>query len=404
MRFILFFLLFVSLFFAYTDPPFESVKSNNTDAIFGLRSKLISLGPLNEPEMSDPVIYANAKPIAVIPSVDDRVSSNKAPQVIWAWAENHADTIIDEWDDDGCENRIELNFQNFSILGTMSFSFKNNTKYTSFNENNDESSFLLNIPFTENELSKGNGSDLLNITISGEFTFSYIRDEHYSWPDGNGSCETDDESKFKTFKKYFSSSISYKVESGNVSFFLLAPVLREQWYRNNKFNTIAFSKRKFYKANITLNGEPISYAYLYSFDVYKDEYGIRHITSVENKSGNIETYEGLLNTSVNSLQKSDEPQLYAYMFNSSYGGVGWNTLKIKIDDHFTDSYFNEENILSRKLSFDGKTTEDGESYMEEDVYVRPSLLFMSDELKPVVASIGLLGVLILVVLNRTRIR
>jgi len=403
MRFILFLLLFVSLFFAYTDPPFDSVKSNNTDAILSLRSKLVSLGPLNEPDMLDPVIYANAKPIMILPSVDNRISSKTSPQVLWGWAESHADTIVDEWDDGGCSNRVELAFQNFSILGTISFSFNNSTKYTSFNENNDESSFLLNIPFSEYELSKGNGSDLLNITISGEFSFRYLRDEHYSWPDGNGSCESDDETETRTFVKPFSSFLSYEVESGNVSFFLISPVLREQWYKNNKFNTIAFSKRKFYKANLTLNNEPIAYAYLYSFNVYKDEYGMRHITSVKNKSGNIETYEGILNTSVDSLQESGEPQTYAYMFNSSYKGIGWNSLELKIEDHFTDSYYEEEDILSRRLSFDGKTTEEGESYEEGDP-VRPSVSFFSDELNPVIASIGLLGVLILVVLNRTRLR
>jgi len=401
MRFIIFLLLIFSLLSAYDSPPFYEVETHNQASISSIRSTLISAGPLNEPDTSDPIIYANAKPITLDPSVDNRISSSQPPKLLWTWAENHADTVIEEWEDDGCNNDIELNFASYTLNGTISFTFRNITKYTSFDEGSDESSFFLTVPFTSSELDQTNGSNFLEIEINGVFNFMYDKDEHYSWRDENDTCESDDYHGNETFVKSFSSKITYLVEGGNLTFFLNSPALREQWYKNNKFDTIVLSKRKLYKANVLLNGEKVSNSQFYSFSVSEDEYEIQHIDSTESKSGNMDSKESLISKTP-PIQKDDIPQKYAYSFDSSYSGEGWNSVSLLVYDHFENSYKWNEDILSRKLSFDGNTTEEGEPYDKEDETVRPSIPFNIDEINPIIASIGILGVFIIIILNRRK--
>ena len=407
MKFVFSLIIILGLSFAlFSDPPIANMTELNNAALSGLQNNYLAQLPKSSPTIINPIEAADAKLIKLDPSIDNFISADKIPKIIWVWAEKHADEVNQPGDLQKCVDGANLRFKSKTFSPVLTVSFRSVNK-TIVNPNR----FDVDIPFSNKELNMASAYDNISVSLSGQFNFAYYKTTlHYRYlpcseQGSKGICVPSCdlysiEDSIVNFSRKFYSSINYTVEGGKTLFFLLAPVLREQWYKNNKFNNLAFSNRVFYKARAKLNDEEIGMASIYTFDLSSDNLGIYYIRTFNLSNNNsimLKESDGLFFPK--PLEKQNDSFAYLYQINSTYSAIGKNNLSIVLFDRFLNSFEHDEEIASRALSAEGNKVESSDIIAEQDK-VRPSLPYKQDNLSSAIIGIGSIAILVFIVLKK----
>ena len=148
-------------------------------------------------------------------------------------------------------------------------------------------------------------------------------------------------------------------------------MLGEQWYQNNHFDTLIFSRKSIYKAEISMDGNKTAYARIYNFTLMMDPMGAAHIA--------VEREDDFRNASMGNYElaywatpvvKGNNPFSHLYEVNHTYEAWGPHLLRVEATDFFRGTHGYSREILSRKLTAEG-VSETGEPAGSGEYY-RPS--------------------------------
>ncbi|MGC8899124.1 MAG: hypothetical protein ACP5JC_02910 [Candidatus Micrarchaeia archaeon] len=389
----------LSLFFAfvfsssYEDPPIPEVLSHNQQAAQSLVD-YIPPGQEGIPTYEEPVSYASMKLLTIDPSVDDRVAAEDVHFLLWTWGEHHGDNL-NKYVGGGCNGHQNENILKMSgnpkVSGNISFDFKGKTEVVEI----DPDKTRVEVPFSPSELSKTNGHSKLKATLEGQISFPYTlkkirwHEECETDEEGNEDCDCEKDvfTEDATVVREFYSSISYTVEGGNVLFFTFEPPIREQWFQNNHFNTLIFSKRKFYRFVFYIDGQEYGRRQLYTFDTYDDVYGIWYIVSEKNEYGDGESEERYEDTKPYLIEET--PETFCYIYRSDfphYASFGPKIISTESYDHFLRTYKHEKYIAHRENTA-------GNFY--GDAFYRPSVSYDYGRINMMYIAFPLLLVILL---------
>ncbi|NYZ76802.1 hypothetical protein H0O02_00635 [Candidatus Micrarchaeota archaeon] len=238
-------------------------------------------------------------------------------------------------------------------------------------------------------MENSSGMENLTVILNGTATFVYGVDDRV--PAGM-SCI----SRYGVVSQsmHFTENATYPVEGKNKLLFTTAPLLNEQWFRNNRFDNIVLSQSRIYEAGIYRNGELAGNFTLYSFNITTNEFGLSEIVSIPmNDSGN---FIGVVNVTPVQLQESSNAHAFLYKFSYGYEGMGRNELTLAVKDFFGGGQNITQNITSRQLSYDSNRTETGSAY--DAATARTSASFSIGSLRLIEIGLGMLGVLIMLLL------
>ena len=363
------FLLFLvfSVCAALENPPLDEVAQYNRAIAPSLMgTSALTVGDLTKDNPS----RVNMTIVAVIPSVDGRIPP-EADEVLWAWNEENADgRTITEEDSHGCTDRYMFTLINQTENVEISFSFRNHTVKTE----PETTEAVLEIPLERELLETANGTENLTIELEWDYWYHYeVIVSNSGWVcDGeNCSCEDQGSMPPQQWELHTIGNVSrqYIVEPGNASFFLVRPALGEQWYRNNHFDTLVFSRKSIYKAEISRDGNETAYARIYNFSVMEDPMGAWHIFSEESdefSNASMENYE-VSYWATTVVKEGEGPFSHLYEVNHTYSGWGPNTMEITVTDFFGGNHTYSRKILSRKLTRGGMS-ETGEPEGSAEYY------------------------------------
>lgn len=359
------FLLSFNFAFAYANPPHNEVFTNNSINFNSIRAGYGQVIWNENPTVDSPVIYSTVKLFGIYPQVDDHIFEDGNTTIFWDYKVKYVDTITgkNSMSDYRCsDGQSTLNYLNYTFSPSLNLTYNNQTSV--IYPDGVISPLVMN-------LQGGDGNESLNLSINGEYRFYYDRTDYYLryvclGYDSEGTCTTTgcfgitERRTYEVLKKVSDSS-SYIVEKPQYIQFLSKPVLAEQWYKNNLFNNILFSQRRFYKAQIKLNGANITNLSFYSFDIAKDRFGMLYINSSYNYSA--QNGEGTYyNSSIMPyyLERQNNSFAYIYLLNSSYNCQGSNELTLNLFDTFSNNFSLSNNILSRRVAYGNITQEGGE--------------------------------------------
>ncbi|MFH2105875.1 MAG: hypothetical protein ABII22_01330 [Candidatus Micrarchaeota archaeon] len=388
-------LLAITLIFStYEIPPLNEVELNNLNVLVGASAKYTAMQNNSE----GPVYFANATMLAIDPSIDSRISYSQVPDVLWTFASGYDEEYHDETPSkDGyyCFGKVDktnLELADYNVQTIAKFVFKNITKTIENPE------FYFTIPFNTNELAASE-KDTIQISINVQFAFIYDRKrevwEPQSFGEGVVGCglqPTPDDQISMTRDVAINST--YQVEGESTEHFLVAPVLREQWFRNNRFDSIFFTNREIYSSQVKLNNETIKEWKFHLFDIESDSLGMQRIISLETMNqtnGAKENHENV--TIPKGLLRGSKTFGYAYEINSTYPGIGDNLLEVEIMDEFGNILTHSEIIRSRMLSYNGNTSETGAVNGQN---MRKGIGYEEEKTKITYIEFGMIGILLIV--------
>jgi hypothetical protein len=410
---ILFQLLTLSgfLFSLYSDPPLAEVTGHNS----AVAQSLLGFVPPGatgfdnctlEENPSDlagrgAIRYIAIQALALSPAVDDRVSAVSPPSLIWGVGASAYGNVVWETTLSGTTCTSHAEFTGFSRNADVDFSFMD-TNATSFAGSSNPFPLPGDIV---SALDNADANSTLNVTMRGRAIFTYDLEVNsvVCTPFTGCTCERNSlASGLKNVTFNCGNTLSYKVEGGPVLPVLVRPALKEQWFRDNNFDSLLLTKRKLYKAEVLLGNGSIGNASLYQFNVTTDAYNLEHIVSIGNysTSGPISVREIEVDTVPTGFEQSNDSFAYVYEINSSYEAIGWNNLTFAGKDHFGNSLSFQNEILSRQLSFAGNVSEETGTPVTGET-VRPSA--PPQQSRPyniILVSGGVIGLLLVIVLYR----
>ncbi|MBD3397860.1 hypothetical protein GF412_01780 [Candidatus Micrarchaeota archaeon] len=355
-------LLVLSVCIGLEDPPVDDVVQHNQGISASMaRNPALTTGELTR---QDPA-RVNMSIVTVLPCVDSRIPED-AEELLWGWNENNADGMhLTEEDPDGCTDRYNPTLINHTEQATIAFEFRGERRESALNMNDG----IADIPFSPEELSESNGTENLTVTIEWNFWY-YFEVVVTNNVMKNGSCESQVGTPLEYWDIYIigNTSKEFIVEPGEASFFLARPVLGEQWYKNNHFDTLVFSRKGIYKAEISMDGEETAYARIYEFTVMEDPLGAWHITANKTedfRNASMGNHE--ISYWANPVVKENNSFSHLYEINHSYGAWGPRNMSITVTDFFTGEHRYSREILSRKLT-KGGMSETGEPAGNEGHY------------------------------------
>lgn len=396
-RRIFLFSLFFSFIFsgAYEDPPISEVLAHNQQVAPALVD-YIPPGQEGVPTFEEPVSYASMKLLTIDPSVDERIAAEDMHFLIWTWGEHHGERFEKEVAG-GCDGHDNEDIKKAKgepkVSGNITFSFMGKRKSVEINPEET----IVEVPFSPNELWKTNGHSELRATLEGRIEFPY-ETEHVRWHE---ECDSDDEGNEdcdcektttrsnSTVVREFHSSIAYIVEGGNVLFFTFQPPINEQWYVNNHFNNLIFSKRKFYRFVFYIDGVEHGRRQLYTFDTYDDVYGVLYIESEKNEYGDGESEETWYKENVKPYLIEEFPETFCYIYRSDfphYGSFGPKIISTEAYDHFLRAYKYDRFIAHRENTA-------GNFY--GDAFYRPSVSYEYGKINMIYVAFPLLLVILI---------
>jgi hypothetical protein len=280
-----------------------------------------------------------------------------------------------DFDNDGCAEYE--NFTSVVYAYNVTFRFGNLSVVLSYNGT------AVVVPQSVfNAMKNSSGAEQLNVSINCTIKFVYDLNDP-----GNPGCN--DHYYYINRSISFSTSRNFTVFGVNKLYFLRAPVLREQWFRDNRFDTIILSQSPLYHAGIWFNGNLTRNLTLRTFSITTGQYGIQ--TMVSNLTSPDGWSERINLTTPILLESYPHSFAYAYEFNYSYEGLGRNNLSITVNDSFLGSARYDESLLSRMLSYNGASTENGSP--ASSVPSRPSAVFSPDSMSSFKLALGFLALL-----------
>ena len=377
----IFLLLIIPMLFACPFPPIDDVESYNLQIAEGL-ADYVPEG-VGNPNSENPVTYSEGKLLGVFPSVDDRISVEEENTLIWTWGTKFLRSGYSDPDEDGCRDYFIL--MNYTIEPKITFEYNGERRVSYSKESR------ISIPFSQSELNTENAEKML-ITLDWHTKFNYTVDDYIPYCSGNSSCYCKfGKTTVKVYETSMVNNISYYVEGGNPLFFMNKPLLKEQWYNNNHFDNVILSRRRIHSAEVMLNGEKFGDVCFYDYYIGVNEMNFSLLRVYSNYSyynSNLSAHMSLANTTPNVLMEVNESFIYAYQFNSTYDGIGWNNLSLKVYDQFYQEFESGSEILSRMIGY-------GDVGSNEDY--RGNTLFKLDELNPYVTSGSILVFLIIII-------
>ncbi len=241
-------------------------------------------------------------------------------------------------------------------------------------------------PSLEETMENASGLKNLSINLGGKIRLWYVLNDRRPYRFGLGCGD----GLVNTSKLVFhiNDTREYRVEGGDKLFFLEAPVLREQWFRSNKFEMGVFSQSRLYEAEISLNKERICHFNDVDFELFTNRRGIQSIRTTGKHP--------IANYTATPLSRNNNTLGYYYLFSCRYEGLGKNNLSIDICDYYGYGASSNESILSRRLSYGNKTDELGMPVKPS--ITRPSAVVGKDSLGLITISAGMLGMLIILLL------
>lgn len=398
MRAILIFMLALSLSFAYTDPPHALVQSHN-DA---LAPSLLPSSCLNRINTSyeKPIACAEAELVAVYPSVDERLSSERASKALWRYAAEHSDqskTVTDEY---GCKSYYHKTFESFSLSSNLTLKWRNST-YMLENITADPVELPASVL---QEAEGGNITLILDTEMVFEYSFDKTVGQHVCVNDSCYCQETSYPSETIPLPRSITSNRTYEVEGGSLLHFLSKPVLREQWASDASFEDLVFSDRKFYRALLSRGNETLAQADFYAFNITNDSFGAWSINSSPvSDFVNMSEAENRIDAIPKAVEAGSKSFFYVYVFDASPQGLGWQNVSINLTDDFSNNFSKQFAFANRLLTFANSTAEDGSANISNASVFRPSLA-AEEEIHPpmTLAYLGILGMVIFlaIVFNR----
>jgi hypothetical protein len=398
-------------FSIYSDPPTKNTSSHNLNAAKSLNDRFdpeyavngtiavefrgtdINWAPVYR-DFDLPLIRASAKLISIEPSIDN-VISGENPFLIFSWGGEADEMEAKEWEklpglmgDDCVEFQVASNVSKYALV---KFAYGNLSQTINTTEN------VVPIPKSILQaMENTSGDDKLNISLNAVFNFTYTLDDRIPTHDG---CKKNLVNFSSIIHVY--DQINQTSSGDKTLFFLRTPLLNEQWFRNNHFDTLVFSNSRLYKAQIRENGKPVKNISLYSFNITTDEYLLQRIVSIpDNKSSNDAAQHNVLNYPT-PLSIDDSGFFYLYEFNHTYEGIGENLLEIEVVSFFGSKSTFSQNINSRVLTHSGNISELG-TYNESSA--RESKDFEDSNLQPVIVSFGIIGLFLLLLLTKRMIK
>ncbi len=255
------------------------------------------------------------------------------------------------------------------------------------------SSTYLEIPGpVMDEIRNASGAENLSVNISGNVTFIYrINDRVFEYNDCSDNYTNISGSIPISINSTFLVGGSEKL------FFLKAPILREQWYRNNRFDMVALSQCPLYRAEIWLNNVSATNMTIREFGLLSDEFGFMKMVSNLSPASGFAEYGGAVANPL-PLEARNNSFAFAYSFNFTYPGLGENNLSIIVHDSSGNGSQYNDTLASRMLSYDSQYTENGGKAANGSY--RPSTGFSRGSLTHLEIGLGLVGlVLVLAFLN-----
>lgn len=377
----------------YISPPFSIVAANNSAALAGIQASYLNSLVFGTPSFIDPFESAGGAIVAAFPSVDGRISAGNQTKILWVWAESHADSVKETNAADGCNDQID--FLSSSVSGTMEFKFRNMTRVVAI----DASQFEIPVPFSSDELTSMDYRDSLIVSLHANVLLDYewkVREEVCSG--ASCYCSTVD-TETRQFSRVAVSSANMTVESGTPLFIMVRPILKEQWFMNNKFDSVLLSRRSLYRGSVFINGQEFGNFSFRQFNIADAGYGLRTVISIQNGSfENSSASESVSHSEPYPLEQSQDSFSFAYQVNSSYSGLGLNYLSLEVLDDFGNKFRFVENISSRKLSYNGSRPEDGIPTGASNL--RPSYAPAYGDYELVLAASAVIGLIIFFALFR----
>ncbi len=382
MKKIFLFLFIFSIYFSLSaEPPIDEMLSQNLEQSNVLVSAI----------SSGESVSIDLRAVKITPSIEGSISAEEQNYLLYSSSISLYSKDMPDLPD--CGKR----FVNASIEFDFIFTINNQSKSVSYSLTDLDSlpNYIL-LPFSKEELSLAEANDSLDVFLNWKIKVNFENYEVYS-PGGEGVQFYCNPGPLQTEEYTGTSNISYKIENGNLLYFLSKPVLKEQWYKNNHFDSILLSKRKFYKGEIFKNGEQLLTSQLYFFDSSYDQYGLMNILLVKNES-NQELSEVIAYNVPVPLEINNESFIYAYMFNSTYEGIGKNNLTLVLYDMFGNEFTQTYEITSKMLGFGGNNSEEGT--LSE--YTGKSAAFGKEELLLILVPTSIIGILFIIVFFRFR--
>lgn len=283
-----------------------------------------------------------------------------------------------DFDGDYCIEYVDGVFPSYDM--NVTFRFRNVSESVPF------SSTLIEVPpMILDEIKSASGAENLTIILEGNMTFIYqVDNRSYGYGDCSGNLSNISQGIPVSINRSFSVGGEKKL------FFLKAPVLREQWFRNSRFDTIVLSQCPLYSAQIYEDGNISRNITLRNYTLATDAYGIGSLESLLlEPDGYMEGKN--LSTPV-PLEEEGNSFYFAYQFNHSYSALGKKNLSIRVWDSVLHQASFNDSLESRMLSHNGFT----ETGSPEALYPsRPSALLEPGSLRHVTLGLGLIGIVLI---------
>jgi len=398
------FLLFMALsaHCLYTDPPVSNATAHNFALAPELNSSYdpaigrggnvsmvfygtdINWAPISR-RVEMQLINASMRLLSVEPSVDSATHAGSGSALLFAWGDVASQMQKKDWEGDDCaEYQLGSTVSRSALLN---FSFGNTSAVVNVTDN------LVLIPDAVlGAMARTTGGDILRVRANATFLFTYEVDDRR--PSHEEGC-SHHPANFTSVMNIVD-EMNWTVEGDRALFFLRAPLLGEQWFRDNHFDTVLFSNSRIYRASVSANGNQTRSFRLYGFNITNDSYGLWHVVSVPLAQGDAGAASHAALTTPSPI--SDDNSTYGYVseFNYTYGGLGTNTLALEAVDVFGGRHAYSREILSRMLSHSGNTTELGGPV--DPSIARRSEGFGAGSIGTVTLSLGMVGLLAVVLL------
>ena len=270
MKKFIFFILAIALVFSnYSEPPIAQVLEHNKNLSQSLFSFSLSSTLKESPLNLDSLANGNIQLLSIFPSVEDRIPSSMETFIFWT-----ATFSFSETEPDFCG----VKFDHQTIAYSLNFTFRNDSKFVSGSAGSVAGlPSHISIPFLEEELNQSQDDKLI---VSLKWTNNIVYKNCNMIGSGNNrhcACEY-----ISLIPLSGTDSIIYYVDGSPVIYFLHKPILKEQWYKNNHFDSLIFSNRKFYDVKIKKNGDLLVPFHLYTFNISEDNFGIQSINKFHN--------------------------------------------------------------------------------------------------------------------------
>ncbi len=284
-----------------------------------------------------------------------------------------------DFDGDNCAEYENRTYADYSL--NVTFAFRNVSESVPF------SSTLMGVPANVSAaMADASGAENLTVSINGTVRVIYEINDR--------SMDFDCHDNFTQVEVpiHVQANASFRAGGAGKLFFLRAPILREQWYRNNRFDVIALSQCPLYSASISLNNGSLRNITLRTFNITTDEYNISRLESAPAPGGGWSESSAEPASPI-PLEAGASSYLYAYEFNSTYAGLGENNLSLSITDAAMQNASFNDTLLSRMLTHSGNISENGG---EAPIgLARPSIAPGKSALSAMDVGVGLLGLLII---------